>query len=135
MEDKSRANLIVIKPASLTPLTTLRMVEAAFDHFPPGMVNVVTGRGGEVGDALVTHPDVPVIAFTGSTAVGQHIARITAGQMKKLHLELGGKDPFVIADDAPLEAAVEAVAYAALINTGQVCTSTERVYVPRSMAA
>ncbi len=126
-------NTVVAKPASLTPLTTLRMVELAFAHFPPGVVNVVTGRGGEVGDALVAHPDVPVIAFTGSTAVGQHIARLTAGQMKKLHLELGGKDPFVIADDAPLEVAVEALAYAALINAGQVCTSTERVYVPRSM--
>jgi acyl-CoA reductase-like NAD-dependent aldehyde dehydrogenase len=128
-------NTVVIKPSSLTPLTTLRMVELAFDGFPPGVVNVVTGRGGEVGNALVAHPDVPVIAFTGSTAVGQHIARATAGRMKKLHLELGGKDPFVIAEDAPLEAAVEALAYAALINTGQVCTSTERVYVPRPMLA
>jgi acyl-CoA reductase-like NAD-dependent aldehyde dehydrogenase len=126
-------NTVVIKPSSLTPLTTLRMVELAFDHFPPGVVNVITGRGAEVGDALVGHPKVPVIAFTGSTAVGQHIVHRTAGQMKKLHLELGGKDPFVIADDAPLKAAVEAVTYAALINTGQVCTSTERVYVPRSM--
>ncbi len=126
-------NTVVVKPSSLTPLTTLRMVEVAFDHLPPGVLNVVTGRGGVVGDALVAHPDVPVVAFTGSTAVGQHIARLTAGTMKKLHLELGGKDPFVIADDAPLEAAVEALAYAALINAGQVCTSTERVYVPRSM--
>ncbi|MBN1178265.1 MAG: aldehyde dehydrogenase [Anaerolineae bacterium] len=126
-------NTVVINPASLTPLTTLRMVEWAFDHFPPGVVNVVTGSGSAVGDTLVRHPDVPVIAFTGSTAVGQHIARATAGQMKHLHLELGGKDPFVIADDAPLDAAVEALAYAALINTGQVCTSTERVYVPRAM--
>jgi betaine-aldehyde dehydrogenase len=126
-------NTVVAKPSSLTPLTTLRMVEAAFDHFPPGVVNVVTGRGDAVGDALVAHPDVPVVAFTGSTAVGQHIARLTAGRMKKLHLELGGKDPFVIADDAPPEAAVEALAYAALINAGQVCTSTERVYIPRSM--
>lgn len=126
-------NTVVVKPSSLTPLTTLRMVEVAFDHLPPGVVNVVTGRGSQVGDVLVTHPDVPVIAFTGSTAVGQHITRLTAGQMKKLHLELGGKDPFVIADDAPLETAVEALAYAALINAGQVCTSTERVYVPRSM--
>lgn len=126
-------NTIVAKPSSLTPLTTLRMIQVAFDHFPPGVINVVTGRGSEVGDALVTHPDVPVIAFTGSTAVGQHIARLTAGQMKKLHLELGGKDPFVIADDAPLATAVEALSYAALINAGQVCTSTERVYVPRSM--
>jgi acyl-CoA reductase-like NAD-dependent aldehyde dehydrogenase len=74
-----------------------------------------------------------VIAFTGSTAVGQHIAHLAAGKMKKLHLELGGKDPFVIAADAPIETAVEAVAYAALINAGQVCTSTERLYVPRAM--
>ncbi len=126
-------NTVVVKPASLTPLTTLRMIQVAFEHLPPGVVNVVTGQGSVVGDALVTHPDVPVIAFTGSTAVGQHIARLTAGQMKRLHLELGGKDPFVVADDAPLEAAVEAVAYAALINAGQVCTSTERVYVPAAM--
>jgi betaine-aldehyde dehydrogenase len=126
-------NTVVVKPASRTPLSTLRLVELAFDHFPPGVINVITGRGSEIGDALVEHPYVPVIAFTGSTAVGQHIARLAAGRMKKLHLELGGKDPFVIADDAPLDHAVEAVAYAALINTGQVCTSTERVYVPRSM--
>ncbi len=126
-------NTVVIKPPTLAPLTILQMIEVAFDHFPPGVINVVTGRGSRVGDALVTHPDVPVIAFTGSTAVGQRIATATAGAMKKLHLELGGVDPFVIADDAPVEAAVEALAYAALINAGQVCTSTERVYVPRSM--
>jgi len=126
-------NTVVVKPPSLAPLTILKMVEVAFDHFPPGVINVVTGPGSEVGTALVAHPDVPVIAFTGSTPVGQQIARLTAGQMKKLNLELGGKDPFVIADDAPLEVAVEALAYAALINAGQVCTSTERVYVPRSM--
>jgi acyl-CoA reductase-like NAD-dependent aldehyde dehydrogenase len=128
-------NTVVVKPPSLAPLTILRMVEVAFDHFPSGVINVVTGRGDAVGDALVTHPDVPVVAFTGSTSVGQHIARLTASAMKKLHLELGGKDPFVIADDAPLEPAVEALAYAALINAGQVCTSTERVYVPRPMLA
>jgi acyl-CoA reductase-like NAD-dependent aldehyde dehydrogenase len=126
-------NTVVVKPASQTPLTTLRMIELAFADLPPGVVNVVTGRGSAIGDALVTHPDVPVIAFTGSTAVGQHIACLTANQLKKLHLELGGKDPFVIADDAPLEAAVEALSYAALINAGQVCTSTERVYVPQAM--
>jgi betaine-aldehyde dehydrogenase len=126
-------NTVVVKPSSHTPLTTLRMVEVAFSHFPAGVINVVLGRGGEIGDSLVTHPDVAVIAFTGSTVVGQHIARVTAGSMKQLHLELGGKDPFVIADDAPIEAAVEALAYAALINAGQVCTATERVYVPRSM--
>jgi betaine-aldehyde dehydrogenase len=126
-------NTAVVKPSSRTPLTTLRMVELAFDHFPAGVINVVVGRGREIGDALVAHPDVPVIAFTGSTAVGRHIAALTAGSMKLLHLELGGKDPFVVADDAPLDAVVEAVAYAALINAGQVCTSTERVYVPHTM--
>ena len=128
-------NTVVLKPSTLAPLTLLRMVEVAFDELPPGVINVITGRGGEIGDALVTHPDVPVIAFTGSTAVGQRIARLTADQMKKLHLELGGKDSFVIADDAPVETAVEAVSYAALINAGQVCTSTERVYVPRWMVS
>jgi betaine-aldehyde dehydrogenase len=128
-------NTVVIKPSQLTPLTTLRLVEIAFDHFPPGVVNVVTGTGSEIGETLVCHPDVPVIAFTGSTAVGQHIIRQAGTMMKKLHLELGGKDPMVIAPDAPLDIAVSGLAYAALINTGQVCTSTERVYVHESMIA
>jgi acyl-CoA reductase-like NAD-dependent aldehyde dehydrogenase len=126
-------NTVVVKPSTLAPLTLLRMVELAFDDLPRGVINAITGRGDEIGDALVTHPGVPVVAFTGSTAVGQRIARLNAGRMKKLHLELGGKDPFIIADDAPVETAVEALCYAALINTGQVCTSTERVYVPRPM--
>jgi acyl-CoA reductase-like NAD-dependent aldehyde dehydrogenase len=122
-------NTVVIKPASKTPLSTLLLAEVAFSHLPPGVVNVVTS-GPDVGDTLVSHPGVPVIAFTGSLAVGQHIARLAAERVKHTHLELGGKDPFVIAPDADIETAVEAVAYAALINTGQVCTSTERVYVP-----
>jgi betaine-aldehyde dehydrogenase len=122
-------NTVVIKPSQLTPLTTLRLVEIAFDHFPPGVVNVVTGTGSEVGQTLVGHPDVPVIALTGSTAVGQQVIHRAGPMIKKLHLELGGKDPMVIAPDAPIETAVRALAYAALINTGQVCTSTERVYV------
>ncbi|MEW5958235.1 MAG: aldehyde dehydrogenase family protein [Chloroflexota bacterium] len=126
-------NTVIIKPSSHTPLSTLYLAEVVFDHLPPGVVNVLTGRGGQVGDVLVEHPDVPVIAFTGSTAVGQHIAGLAARRIKRLHLELGGKDPFVIAPDADLETAVEAVAYAALINAGQVCTSTERVYVPEPM--
>ncbi len=122
-------NTVVIKPSELTPLATLHLVKVACAHLPPGVVNVVTGYGPEVGEPLVTHPDVPVIAFTGSLAVGQRIASLTAPMMKKLHLELGGKDPMVIAPDAPLDMAVSGLAYAALINTGQVCTSTERVYV------
>lgn len=126
-------NTAVIKPSQLTPLSTVRMVEVAFDHLPPGVVNVVTGFGSEVGDAMVRHPDVPMIALTGSLAVGQQIASLAAPMMKKLHLELGGKDPMVIAPDIELDVAVKALAYAALINTGQVCTSTERVYVHESI--
>ncbi len=124
-------NTVVVKPAEQTPLTMLLLAERVFSHFPPGVVNVITG-GGDVGEALVKHPEVPIIAFTGSTHVGKRIARLAADRMKRIHLELGGKDAFVIAPDADLETAVEAVAYAALINAGQVCTSTERVYVPES---
>jgi acyl-CoA reductase-like NAD-dependent aldehyde dehydrogenase len=85
---------------------------------------------GDAGEALVMHPDAPVIAFTGSVATGQRIASLAAPMMKHLHLELGGKDAFVVGPDADLDTAVEALAYAALINAGQVCTSSERVYVP-----
>jgi len=128
-------NTVVIKPSQLTPLSTLKLVEVACAHLPAGVVNVVTGYGSEVGDLLVTHPDVPVIAVTGSLAVGQHIARIAGPMMKKLHLELGGKDPMVIAPDVDIATAVSGTAYAALINTGQVCTSTERVYVHESIVS
>lgn len=126
-------NTVIIKPADSTPLTTLRMAELVFDHFPPGVVNVVTGEGARVAEPMVVHADVPAIAFTGSTPVGQRIAALAAARIKHTHLELGGKDAFVIAPDADVETAVEAVAYAALINAGQVCTSTERVYVPEPM--
>jgi betaine-aldehyde dehydrogenase len=126
-------NTVVIKPSELTPLSTLKMVEVACDHLPRGVVNVITGYGLETGEPLVTHPDVPVIAFTGSLAVGQRIASLAGPMMKKLHLELGGIDPMVIAPDAEMDMAVRGLAYAALINAGQVCTSTERVYVHESM--
>jgi betaine-aldehyde dehydrogenase len=128
-------NTVVIKPSQLTPLSTLKLVEVACGHLPDGVINVVTGYGREVGETLVRHPDVPVIALTGSLAVGQEIARLAGPMMKKLHLELGGKDPMVIAPDVDLDTAVRGTAYAALINTGQVCTSTERVYVHESIMA
>ncbi|HZD11066.1 MAG TPA: aldehyde dehydrogenase family protein, partial [Candidatus Binatia bacterium] len=126
-------NTVVVKPAEQTPLSTLRIAQLAFAHFPAGVVNVVTGTGEEAGEPLVVHPDVPMIAFTGSTAVGQRIARLAADHMKRTHLELGGKDAFVIAPDADVESAIEAVTYEALLNAGQVCTATERVYVPQFM--
>jgi betaine-aldehyde dehydrogenase len=128
-------NTVVIKPSVLTPLSTLRMADLAFSTLPPGVANVVTGPGSQVGEALVRHPAVPVIACTGSLATGQSIAAHAAPMMKKLHLELGGKDPMVIGPDVDLDLAVRALAYAALINAGQVCTSTERVYVPRHRLA
>ena len=128
-------NTVVIKPSVLTPLSTLRMAEEAFSALPPGVVNVVTGQGSRVGEALVHHPEVAVIACTGSLATGQRIAEQAAPLMKKLHLELGGKDPMVIGPDVELDLAVRALAYAGLINAGQVCTSTERVYVPRQRLA
>jgi betaine-aldehyde dehydrogenase len=126
-------NTVIIKPSELTPLSTLRVAEIAFDHLPPGVVNVVTGYGPEVGEPLVSHPDVRLIAFTGSLEVGQRIAGLAAPQMKKLHLELGGKDPMVIAPDMDINTSVSSLAYSALLNTGQVCTSTERVYVHESI--
>ncbi len=126
-------NTVVIKPSEMTPLSTLAFAEI-FDHLPPGVVNIVTGYGREAGEALVTEPRVRVIAFTGSLETGRRIGRLAVEQMKKLHLELGGKDAFIVAEDADLDVAVPGVAWAALLNSGQVCTSTERVYVHESLA-
>jgi betaine-aldehyde dehydrogenase len=127
-------NVVIIKPSEVTPLSTLYLAEHCWDHFPPGVINVVNGYGKEIAEPLVKHKDVQVIAFTGSLATGQRIASIAAPMMKKLHLELGGKDAFVIAEDADPEIAARALAYAALTNAGQVCTSTERVYLPAKSA-
>lgn len=124
-------NTVVIKPSELTSLVTLDWIERCFGHLPTGVVGVVTGDGREAGEALVAHPDVRVVAMTGSVATGQRIATVAAPMMKRLHLELGGKDAFVVAPDAELSSAASALAYAALINAGQVCTSAERVLVPR----
>ena len=126
-------NTVVLKPSEMTPLSTLLFAEL-FEHFPPGVMNIVSGYGKECGEPLVLDPRVRVIAFTGSLATGQHIAQLVAPQMKKLHLELGGKDAFIVAEDADLDVAVPGVAWAALLNAGQVCTSTERVYVQESIA-
>lgn len=125
-------NTVVIKPASYTPWTTLG-VAGLFDHFPPGVVNVVTGSGSEVGEFLVTHPAVRLIAFTGSTEVGQGIMRLAAEDMKHVHLELGGKDPLLVCADADLEAAARAAVWGGFLNAGQVCTSIERVYVEQAV--
>lgn len=127
-------NTVVIKPSELTPLSTMLIVEHCFDSFPKGVINVINGYGHEVAEPLVLSEHVPVIAFTGSLAIGQRIASLAAPMMKKLHLELGGKDAFVVAEDADPAVTAKALAYAALTNAGQVCTSTERVYLPRRRA-
>lgn len=125
-------NTVIIKPSEMTPLSTLAFAEI-FDHLPPGVVNIVTGYG-DVGRELVVNRGTQMIAFTGSVATGREIARLAAEQIKKVHLELGGKDAFIVAEDADLDVAVPGVAWAALLNSGQVCTSTERVYVQQRIA-
>jgi len=127
-------NTIVLKPAELTPLTSLLFAQAATDAgIPDGVVNIVTGTGKEAGEHLVGHPDVAMTSFTGSTAVGKRVAEIATAGVKRLHLELGGKAPFVVFDDADLDAAVNGAVAGALINTGQDCTAATRAYVQRPL--
>src|SRR5437867_39726 len=127
-------NTVVIKPATQTPMMTLDL-HRVFDHLPRGVVNIITGSGREVGDALVRHPHVPCIAFTGSTEVGRQIYRLGAEGIKKLHLELGGSDAAIVCADADLDVAARAVAWTAFLNAGQVCTSAERIYVEQAVHA
>jgi betaine-aldehyde dehydrogenase len=127
-------NTVVLKPAEITPSTALLFAEAATEAgFPDGVVNIVTGRGPEAGEALVTHPDVAMVSFTGSTAVGRRVAALAVDGARRVHLELGGKAPFVVFDDADLEAAVHGAVAGALINSGQDCTAATRAIVHRSV--
>ncbi|MFT3872631.1 MAG: aldehyde dehydrogenase family protein [Nocardioides sp.] len=125
-------NPVVVLPSPLTPLATLKFAEVATGHLPPGVVSVLTGFGPEVGEALVLHRDVPHIALTGSVQTGQVVMAQAAKRLKKLTLELGGKDPLVVAPDMSVDEAVPPIAFAGLLHAGQCCTSTERVYVPRA---
>lgn len=127
-------NTIVIKPSELTPLSLLHWIEVAACDLPPGVINVVTGSGIEAGEALVKHPHVPVITFTGSITTGKRISRMASEHLKKLSLELGGKDPVIVCDDANIDVAAKGVAWGGFLNAGQVCTSLERVYVFDSIA-
>lgn len=127
-------NTIVLKPAELTPLTSLMFAQAATDAgIPDGVVNIVNGPGRTVGEHLVGHPDVVMTSFTGSTPVGKRVAEIATATVKRLHLELGGKAPFVVFDDADLEAAAHGAVAASLINSGQDCTAATRAYVQRPL--
>jgi aldehyde dehydrogenase (NAD+) len=127
-------NTIVLKPAEFTPLTALAFAEIAQEvGLPSGVINIVNGHG-ETGAAIVEHPDVDKIAFTGSTEVGRIIRKATAGSGKKLSLELGGKSPFIVYEDADLDSVVEGVVDAIWFNQGQVCCAGSRLLVQEGIA-
>ena len=127
-------NTVVLKPAEYTPLTALAFAEVCREAgLPPGVVNIVTGDGA-TGALIVEHPDIDKIAFTGSTEVGRIIRKATAGTGKKLSLELGGKSPFIVFEDADLDSAVEGVVDAIWFNQGQVCCAGSRLIVQEAIA-
>jgi len=128
-------NTVVAKPADTTPLTTLALGEIfARAGLPPGVFNVIPGAGAVVGEALVAHPLVRKVAFTGSTPVGEHVAALAAIGSKRVTLELGGSDPMIICDDADLAAAASAASMGRFYNCGQACLAIKRVYVLQSVA-
>ena len=127
-------NTIVVKPDERTPLTLLEFARIAQEcGLPPGVLNVVPGEGPVVGARLASHPDVRKIAFTGSTAVGREIMRLAAGNVKRLTLELGGKGPNIVLDDADLDLAADGTLFGCLMNQGQACESGTRVIVASSV--
>ncbi|MBU3686318.1 MAG: gamma-aminobutyraldehyde dehydrogenase [Mycobacterium sp.] len=125
---------VVIKPAEITPLTTLTLARLASEAgLPDGVLNVVTGAGADVGAALAGHRDVDVVTFTGSSAVGRRVMAAAAAHGHRTQLELGGKAPFVVFDDADLEAAVHGAVAGSLINSGQDCTAATRAIVATNL--
>ncbi len=127
-------NTVVAKPAATTPLATLEVARLfAEAGVPDGVLNVVTGRGSDIGDALVAHPDVRRVAFTGSTSVGRHVMSVAGPDLKRVSLELGGSDPVIICADADVDAAVKAVIIGRYWNAGQACLGCKRVFVHDSV--
>jgi acyl-CoA reductase-like NAD-dependent aldehyde dehydrogenase len=125
-------NAVILKPSEETPLATRRVAEL-IEGLPEGTLQVLYGAG-DVGGALVRHPGVDMVAFTGSQATGQKVAAVAAERLIRANLELGGKDPFIICDDVDVEIAAQGAVWAACLNAGQVCTSAERFYVMRNVA-
>jgi acyl-CoA reductase-like NAD-dependent aldehyde dehydrogenase len=123
-------NTVVVKPASSTPLATLKVAELFHEAgLPPGVLNVVTGRGSVIGDALVTHPLIRRVAFTGETGTGRHIATLAAPAFKRISLELGGSDPMIVCPDVDVRAAIKSAVIARFWNAGQSCLAAKRLYV------
>ncbi len=120
-------NTVVLKPSARTPLSALLFAQILAEVFPPGVVNVLSGSGADIGDALVGHPTVRMVSITGDTVTGKRVAKIAADTVKRLHLELGGKAPVIIFDDADIELAAETLKFASYWNAGQDCTAATRV--------
>jgi 1-pyrroline dehydrogenase len=120
-------NAVVLKPSEQTPMTAARLAVLAAEYLPKGVLNVIYGHGEPAGAALVRHPEVAMVSLTGDVATGKEVARAAASSLKRVHLELGGKAPVVVFDDADIEAVVEAVKVAGYFNAGQDCTAASRV--------
>ena len=126
-------NTVVLKPAETTPVTTLKFAEWCADILPPGVFNAIGGHGEPAGSELVTHPDVEMVSLTGSPETGKWIAKGAADTLKRVHLELGGKAPVVVFDDADMEAAMETIAGCGYYNAGQDCTASTRVLAAKDI--
>jgi betaine-aldehyde dehydrogenase len=126
-------NTIVLKPAETTPVTTVKLAEWCAEILPPGVFNVIGGHGEPAGSELVTHPDVGLVSLTGSPPTGKWIAAAAAQTLKRVHLELGGKAPVVIFDDADMDAAMETIAGTGYYNAGQDCTAATRVLASKGV--
>ncbi|MFA4876591.1 MAG: aldehyde dehydrogenase family protein [Methanoregula sp.] len=128
-------NTLVLKPASSTPLTSLRLAKILDESgLPPGVLNIITGRGEEAGEGLVCHPDVRKLSFTGSCATGMKIRELASHHLMELTLELGGSDPMIVMNDANIERAVEGAVRGRFYNAGQTCTAVKRLYVHEAVA-
>jgi betaine-aldehyde dehydrogenase len=127
-------NTIVLKPAEITPMTSVMLAEDAVKAgIPDGVINVITGAGRVAGEALISHPLVEMVSFTGSTSVGRRVLQLATDGIRRVHMELGGKAPFVVFEDADLEAAIHGAVAGSLINSGQDCTAATRAYVHSSL--
>jgi betaine-aldehyde dehydrogenase len=126
-------NTIVLKPAETTPVTTIKLAEIAGEIFPPGVFNVIGGHGEPAGSSLVTHPDVDMVALTGSPETGKWIAKAASDTLKRVHLELGGKAPVIVFDDVSMETAMETIAGTGYYNAGQDCTAATRVLASKGV--
>jgi betaine-aldehyde dehydrogenase len=120
-------NTVVLKPSEQTPMSAARLAQIAAEYLPPGVLNVIYGHGEPAGAGLVRHPDVAMVSLTGDVGTGKEVARAAADTLKRVHLELGGKAPVIVFDDADIEAVIEGVKIAGYFNAGQDCTAASRI--------